>query len=151
MLQRIIERLWYFVYLLRWPGLGHPAWPGHWAGPVPTTPGVSLGQILTFAAKSLSSCSRSASIRTQLTFGFNFSSLFFLLEGCLQSKQSSSPLSSSSSATVGNYTATRRVSYWEEWLMGTDGAKTKGPNLQVLIAQEAPQLSLDVLMGLKTQ
>lgn len=34
--------------------------------------------------------------------------------------------------------------------MGTDGAKTKGPNLQVLIAQVAPQLSLDVLMGLKT-
>lgn len=35
--------------------------------------------------------------------------------------------------------------------MGTDGAKTKGPDLQVLIAQVAPQLSLDVLMGLKTQ
>lgn len=35
--------------------------------------------------------------------------------------------------------------------MGTDGAKTKGPNLQVLIAQVATQLSLDVLVGLKTQ
>lgn len=35
--------------------------------------------------------------------------------------------------------------------MGTDGAKTKGPNLQVLISQVAPQLSLDVLMGFKTQ
>lgn len=35
--------------------------------------------------------------------------------------------------------------------MGTDGAKTKGPNLQVLIAQVAPQLSLGALMGLETQ
>lgn len=63
----------------------------------------------------------------------------------MQSKQSSSSLSCSNSATVGNYIATKRINYWEKWLMGTDGAKTKGPSLQVLIAQVAPQLSLDVL------